>query len=601
MLLPSLMEIMTGYIKNINNHHAKLSRDLFFTAVENSINGIISSYKRIGTVEFSHNGEFLRNMDEIFAMIDHPNEKFDINHFDELTKWILKHSLTVAKASNKDDEAEITRTCQKILSEVNNIKKEATKAQTTSWQNDLHILGNIFELLEQNVNGALLRLVITSLPNVSHPLDNLLTTVLSSDLDATDRLSDDISDQIKNLDNQTDKIFQLCHLCIYCTTDQDKAQKIRSIGKVFEILETDLVPSILQMYFNPDDAGCKAFVKILRQLWKSLLEELSSVILSIVDPTAYCVILLQEMTELVRALKDDLYNQDTLSLKTMVHSLLGKAETGVDLAWKEVADKSNQVGSIQPLSDGHPLVVTERSIWEVRAASKLVLASVQDLSLHQSLQKRVQVLITSFEDVVQLLTEKQEEASQDSSRILGSLLHITNASENVKTPATSGGQHVTNCLSFRSKLNLDKTAAIAKDLRREMYKLTVDLTPFTPKSQERLGVRPSLKRKPSKVTVNGCVLETPIKRSEQGSRIVRKSSARLSSVINELSVLSHELSVCLESSEGQQYHNSEISIDKENILECKDLDKNTKNNSLRRAALKNMTNKVVLTASKINL
>ena len=127
MLLPSLMEIMTGYIKNINNHHAKLSRDLFFTAVENSINGIISSYKRIGTVESSHNGEFLRNMDEIFAMIDHPNEKFDINHFDELTKWILKHSLTVAKASNKDDEAEITRTCQKILSEVNNIKKEATK------------------------------------------------------------------------------------------------------------------------------------------------------------------------------------------------------------------------------------------------------------------------------------------------------------------------------------------------------------------------------------------------------------------------------------------------------------------------------------------
>ena len=99
MLLPSLMEIMTGYIKNINNHHAKLSRDLFFTAVENSINGIISSYKRIGTVEFSHNGEFLRNMDEIFAMIDHPNEKFDINHLDELTKWTSPQQVSCLRVS----------------------------------------------------------------------------------------------------------------------------------------------------------------------------------------------------------------------------------------------------------------------------------------------------------------------------------------------------------------------------------------------------------------------------------------------------------------------------------------------------------------------
>ena len=170
----------------------------------------------------------------------------------------------------------------------------------------------------------------------------------------------------------------------------------------------------------------------------------------------------------------------------------------------------------------------------------------------------------------------------------------------------------TNFLSFRSKGHLDRTAAIADNLRKEMYKITIDLTPFTPQSIK-VPKRPTLTRKPSKVTVNGCILETPIKRSEHGTKIVRKSSARLSTVINELSVLSHELSVCLESesesgiTEQQPAEASSpsttttVTIDKENIQECKDSDKNTKNNSLRRTALKNLTNKVVLTSSKINL
>ena len=141
---------------------------------------------------------------------------------------------------------------------------------------------------------------------------------------------------------------------------------------------------------------------------------------------------------------------------------------------------------------------------------------------------------------------------------------------------------------------MNKTAALAEDLRRDVYRLTVDMTPFTPRA-EKVPKRPGLTRKPSKVTVNGCILETPIKRSEQGSRIVRRSSARLSSVINELSVLSHELSVCIEASQDEN-------TDKENMQECKESDKNTKNNSLRRAALKNLTNKVTLTsASKITI
>ena len=577
MLLPSLMESMMSLLRYQDSHHARNARDVFFTAMETSINGIISSYKRLGPTESSNNGEFLTKMDKVFTIIDSSDDGLDLEELDELATWLIKHSLTVAKASNKDDEEEITRVCQKILSEVNILKAEG--------RTQLSGLGNYFELLEQNVNGSLLRLVISSMPAAGLPLDTLLTSVLRSVTDIADRLSDDLTDQIKDLDSQTDKMFQLCHLCVYCTSDAEKAQKIRSIGRMLEMLETDLVPAILQLYFSPTDPGAKAFVKTIRQMWKSLTEELASVILSIVDPTAFSVILLQEMTSIAKAFRNDLYSQDSEHVQLLTNRLLAMAEAGVDLAWKDLGDKSSQP-QIQPLAEGHPLVSAERSIWEVRAASKMVVGNIEDLSLHQSLQKRIQVLVSAFEGVVHLLTDKQEEEEENGmSQILGSLME--NASVHVKTKTFQ-----TTCISFRATKNLDKTAALSSHLRKDIYKLTVDLTPFTPRPESG-PIRPSLKRKPSKVTVNGCILETPIKKSERGSRIVRRSSARLSTVINELSALSHELSVCLESESSDEKTQEEP----ENILDNKEADKTPRNGSLRRVALKNLTNKVVLTSA----
>ena len=601
MLIPNLVESLAVYLRNMADHHSKNARDIFFTSVENSINGIVSTFKHLWTAEKSNNGEFLSKMDRIFALIDETDAEIEIEEFDEVTEWIIRHSLTVAKSGGDEDEEEITRACQRIISELNTSKRDiSTLRQSRMGQQRFQVFGNIFELLEENVNGALLRMVISCLPGVEKPLDELMVKISKSDLDPKDRLSDDLSEEIIALDIQTDKLLQLCHFCIFCTYDKEKAQKIRSFGKLLEILEIELVPGLLKLYFNPNNFGAKSFVNNIMKTWKILLRDLSSVMLSIVDPTAYCVILLQEISSIAKSLKDKLYNQDASSLKFEVNKFLCMAESGVDLAWKEIGGKVRADGggvTIQPLPDTHPLVTTERSIWEVRAASKIVMTAIEDLSLHSGLQKRIQVLVTAFSDVAQLLTEKQED-SCDSSNILSDSLGMENKSEKVNTPSKTVSRPPLCCLSFRSVTNLNKTAALAEDLRRDVYKLTADLTPFTPRA-ENVPKRTSLQRKPSKVTVNGCILETPIKRSEHGSRVVRRSSARLSSVINELSVLSHELSVCIEAGgeEGSQDENS----DKENMQECKDLDTNAKNNSLRRVVLKNLTNKVTVTSAKITI
>ena len=538
MLLPVLMETMTAFLRHPGSRHARAARDSLLGAVEDAVTSIVTAYKRLGTGEPSHNGEFLANMDRVFALIDGPGDSLDVEELDEVTRWILRHSVTVAKSSGAEDEAEITRACQKTLMEVNKVKRSLGPAsgQLSSGQAGAGLagLGAVLELLEQSVNSALLRLAISALPGPGRPLDTLLASVLGSELEAAARAAGDLAAAVQLLDRQTERVLQLCHFCIFCTTDGEKAQRIRSLGRLLETLEADLVPAVLQLYYNPEDEGARSFVKVVRRTWKCVLEDLSSVVRSIVDPTAYCVILLQEMTAAARRLKEGLYTQEAASLAAEVGSLLAMAESGVDLAWRECGEQSPGPGGLQPLPDSHPLVTAERSIWEVRAASRLVTASIADLSLHQSLHKRTHVLLAAFEAVVQLLTEKQEDtADPGSSRILGSL--VEEATEAAAPTPRQQRPQSSQCLSFRAVRSLDRTAALAGELRREpgqlgdpreLYRITADLTPFTPDRRPAAA----LQRKPSSVTVNGCILHTPIRRSEVSSGISSSSDASFSGV-----------------------------------------------------------------------
>ncbi len=134
----------------------------------------------------------------------------------------------------------------------------------------------------------------------------------------------------------------------------------------------------------------------------------------------------------------------------------------MDLAWEE----AGRAGPAHPLPESHPLVRTERAVWEVRAAGRLLLASIQvnilsheenflslsetvqwrschlkrfkiikrqkmtfiqnyhlvllifylmqDLELHQSFLKRVKVLVATFAELAaQLLDQEQLKEEQE--------------------------------------------------------------------------------------------------------------------------------------------------------------------------------------------
>ena len=69
-----------------------------------------------------------------------------------------------------------------------------------------------------------------------------------------------------------------------------------------------------------------------------------------------------------------LYEQDSAILRLSTLRLVGMCEAGVDLAWEEAGRSGS---TAQPLPDSHPLVRTERAVWEVRAAARLLLTSLQ--------------------------------------------------------------------------------------------------------------------------------------------------------------------------------------------------------------------------------
>ena len=72
-------------------------------------------------------------------------------------------------------------------------------------------------------------------------------------------------------------------------------------------------------------------------------------------------------------LNSKLYDQNSALLRVSTHQLGGMCEAGVDLAWEE----AGRAGSAHPLPESHPLVRTERAVWEVRAAGRLLLAAIQ--------------------------------------------------------------------------------------------------------------------------------------------------------------------------------------------------------------------------------
>ena len=89
-------------LEKLNTCVPSALRDTFFSIAENSINGIISSYKYLGPAGQTEDGLFITRMDAVFRQIDGEEEP-DIEEVDTATQWLLSHALAVAKGANQEE------------------------------------------------------------------------------------------------------------------------------------------------------------------------------------------------------------------------------------------------------------------------------------------------------------------------------------------------------------------------------------------------------------------------------------------------------------------------------------------------------------------
>ena len=230
------------------------------------------------------------------------------------------------------------------------------------------------------LHSALLRLIVLSLSQLHGPLDRLIHAILSSDKLHPDRLQDDLTELIESTDSHADRLFHIAHFAMYCTNDASTAQSLTNSLHLAQILEKELVPACLKLYFSHDDIGAKIQLRNLRSLWRTEIESIEAKILDIVDPTAFCIIVEAEARRIASAVKKDQYSQDRDWIRISVSQVVRLCQMAVDFAWKEMSSSSSETNR---LPDDHPIIRVERSTWEVQAALKMVIANVEDLHVHK--------------------------------------------------------------------------------------------------------------------------------------------------------------------------------------------------------------------------
>lgn len=442
-LLPSLVQAVEGAIQRPMNTYDRSGRYLFFTVIKQNIENIAKAFtSRQKEDENSDIGRFVKSVDCVLERLDTVNTIESFEKVQTETEWLIGFAMSVAKAfAQSHDEKDIINGCHHLVNELANLKEAIGHQNSDNLALARDVAKDFTEVTEQSVNSALLRLIVVCLSQLHVPLDRLIHSILTSDKALPDRLQEDVGNLIEATDNHADRLFHIAHFAMFCTNDSTNAQSLINSLQLAQILEKELVPACLKLYFSPDDIGARAQLKRLRQLWRHEVETIESCILDIVDPTAFCVIVEAEARRIAAAVKKDQYSQDRDWLRLSVSQVVRLCQMAVDFAWKEMFSETDGPNK---LPDDHPIIRVERSTWEVQAALKTVIANVEDLHVHKNMIRRVQLMVTCTTRLVECLVDANKTSEQTLSngtnvRVLTSVSRINvNENEPEKEPPKNG-------------------------------------------------------------------------------------------------------------------------------------------------------------------
>ncbi|XP_025201384.1 serendipity locus protein alpha [Melanaphis sacchari] len=228
-----------------------------------------------------HPGKFIDQMNFVLNLL---NNKDNFELIKPNIDKILFQAITIAKVADKIDNLEITSSSKHVLKAIQQIEKFDTNDSDSFFQFDY--LSSSLSILERRINTTVLHLIF-KIFNDPFDIVKKLVRKCTDSVDIQLRNSSDLSNMICDLDKYTDILIQVGLFSVACCKNDEYVIPLKSCISSLELLDSDMVPAIIEFYLDPTSLVKKTFLKLLINHWVSEICEIQNLLDKIVDPFTF--------------------------------------------------------------------------------------------------------------------------------------------------------------------------------------------------------------------------------------------------------------------------------------------------------------------------
>ncbi|XP_060834960.1 serendipity locus protein alpha [Rhopalosiphum padi] len=228
-----------------------------------------------------HPGKFIDQMNMVLNSL---NNRDNFELIKPIINKILFQAITIAKVADKIDNLEITSSSKHVLKAIQQIENTNINDTDSFFQFDY--LSSSLSILERRINTTVLHL-ISEIFNDPFYIVKKLVRKCGDSVDIQLRNSSDLSIIICDLDKYTDVLIQVGLFSVACCKNDEYVIPLKSCISSLELLDSDMVPAIIEFYLDPTSIVKKTFLKLLINHWVSEICEIQNLLDKIVDPFAF--------------------------------------------------------------------------------------------------------------------------------------------------------------------------------------------------------------------------------------------------------------------------------------------------------------------------
>ncbi|KAF5281207.1 hypothetical protein FQA39_LY17847 [Lamprigera yunnana] len=249
----------------------------------------------------------LNKLEEVNIENDGANAESKLEESAIIVEGILEFSMSVAQVGYNNDIKIITAACQRVLSNLKNIRTEVnSETCNLSLCNLLiEIYMNSLCALEAKVNVIVLNLCLKVFPQfhtlILHLYNACLDTNCKSELELI----------ISDFDLFMDRIFQIGLFCLACSSTNKRSAEIKVILTNLQFLEQELVPAFMATRMTSLKYR-RMYADVLKKFWCSQVKKLQTAVHYTIEPEAYSKLIYEELQQKTESIWEHITKDTTL-------------------------------------------------------------------------------------------------------------------------------------------------------------------------------------------------------------------------------------------------------------------------------------------------